>query len=434
MPHSTTTKRTARALTAGLFAATALAACSSGTAKPASTTIAKVAASVPANDAKAREAFFTAPSSLAKAEPGTVVRHQVVTGISGVPAGAEVQRLLFHSRDIYGHDQLQSGYAITPSGEAPSGGWPTIAWAHGTSGFAGPCGPSRFDANGPSGIYLLPDLARFLSAGYAVSAADYQGLGLDNGVHPYLLGKSEGQSVLDALRATNELLGDQVSGQALIYGHSQGGHAALFAAEIAPSYAPELKLDGVVAAAPATGMSSLISVVSSNIGAGFMPFSIPAAWGWAENYDDLPAQSLFNQVGVAFAKAQVTKGCTASLSDAIKASKITPTDIFQTTAGGDANVVAHGRLNDPGRVKTAMPMLVLQGGADGTVPPPLTNAYVSGAACPKGDTITYLQYPNANHGTIVIDGAAAIEAWMGDRLSGKAATSTCGKPGDAEQA
>lgn len=404
-----------------------LSACSSGKDVPEAQ---PVAAKVSASDAKARAAFFARPADLAKAAPGTLVRHQVVTGIAGVPAGAQVQRVLFHSRTIYGVDSLQSGYVITPAGTAPAGGWPTVAWAHGTSGFAAPCGPSRFDAQGPIGIYLVPELERFLSAGYAISAADYQGLGVANGVHPYLVGKSEGQSVLDALRASNALLGEAAASEAIIYGHSQGGHAALFAAELAPSYAPELKLKGVVAAAPATGMSSLISVVSSNLGAGFMPFSIPAAWGWTENYRDLPENLLFNQVGVAFAKEQVTKGCSGELSEAIKAAEIKPTDIFNTEASGDEVVVAHGRLNDPGRAATKVPMLVLQGDLDGTVPAILTTTYVS-SVCKLGDTVDYLQSPTATHGTIVTLGADRILSWMGDRLAGRAAPSTCGDPANS---
>ena len=426
-----TTKSTKASLAFGgalALAAGLLSACSSS---PEASAPATVAAKVAATDAKARTAFFAAPSKAGKAEAGTLVRHQEVTAVPGVPSGAKVQRILFHSRTIYGVDSIQSGYVITPAGKAPSGGWPTVAWAHGTSGFGAPCGPSKFDATGPSGIYLLPKLAEFLNAGYAVSAADYQGLGIADGVHPYLVGKSEGQSVLDALRASNHLLGSAVSGQALIYGHSQGGHAALFAAEMAPTYAPELKLLGVVAAAPATGMSSLISVVSSNLGASFMPFSIPAAWGWVENYNDLPQNLLFTQVGAAFAKAQVAKACSSQLSEAIKAAEVKPTDLFNPEAGGDATVVAHGRLNDPGRVATKMPMLVIQGDADTTVPVVLTNAYVSGSACKRGDTISYLQSPTATHGSIVDVGASQVISWMGDRLAGKAAPSTCGALGDS---
>ena len=70
-----------------------------------------------------------------------------------------------------------------------------------------------------------------------------RGLGTP-GVHPYLVGESEGRVVLDSIRAARSLLPDQTSDTTAIFGHSQGGHAVLFAAELAPTYAPELRVVG----------------------------------------------------------------------------------------------------------------------------------------------------------------------------------------------
>ena len=199
-----------------------------------------------------------------------------MTGVPGVPPGARVWRILYHSTTIYGADVAESGYVIAPPFAPPTGGYPVIAWAHGTTGFAAACAPSLFtDPNGGFGPYLIPSLDRYLSAGYVVSAADYQGLGVADGVHPYLLGSSEGRAVLDATRATRQLTGLRTADTVVIYGHSQGGHAALFAAEMAPTYAPDLHVVGVVAAAPATGLSTLVSVMSTPLGATFLPYTIP---------------------------------------------------------------------------------------------------------------------------------------------------------------
>ena len=87
-------------------------------------------------------------------------------------------------------------------------------------------------------------------AGYVVAATDYEGLGTP-GVHPYLVGESEGRGVLDAARAAKALAATDAGDQVLVFGHSQGGQAALFAGELAASYAPELTVLGVAAAAPA---------------------------------------------------------------------------------------------------------------------------------------------------------------------------------------
>ena len=408
---------------AGLILTAGVAGCSSPVASAPPATTGGGAASSPSS------AFYTPPSPLPAAAPGTLIRSVKVTGVPGVPPGATVWRILYHSTTIFGADEAESGYVIAPSTPAPAGGYPVIAWAHGTSGFAAPCGPSLFTAVG-GGPYLLPALDRYLAAGYVVSAADYQGLGVSDGVHPYLLGDSEARSVLDATRATAHLPSLRVGRDVVIYGHSQGGHAALFAAQEAPSYAPDLHVVGVVAAAPATGLSTLIAIIGTPIGAQFLPYSIPTAWAWTQTYRDLPVGSVFTPAGAQFASSEVTRGCSDDVARAIAAHHLTPTGVFTAGAGSDPVVIAHAQANDPGDVATTVPILVVQGTADQTVPPPLTDTYVTTKACPIHDTIQYLHVPGATHGTVVFVAAPTIVRWMDARLAGTPAPSTCGRPGD----
>ncbi len=88
------------------------------------------------------------------------------------------------------------------------------------------------------------------------------------------------------------------------------------------------------------------------------------------------------------------------------------------------------RTNDPGTVRTLFPMLVVQGTADRTVPPALTDSFVTTKACPNGDTVQYLHVAGATHGTVVFEAAPTIVAWMDARLAGHPAPTTCGHPGD----
>src|SRR6202008_2870433 len=136
---------------------------------------------------------------------------------------------------------------IIPRGTEPFGGRSIIAWAHPTSGIVPRCAPSLARVLFRS-IQGLPEM---LARGYIVTATDYPGLGTA-GPHPYLVGISEGRAVLDSVRAARSIGGTSTLSTFSVWGHSQGGQAALFTGILAESYAPELHLVGVAAAAPAT--------------------------------------------------------------------------------------------------------------------------------------------------------------------------------------
>jgi alpha-beta hydrolase superfamily lysophospholipase len=373
--------------------------------------------------------FYTPPNPLPPGTPGTLIRTQKVTGVPGVPATATVWRILFHSRSIYGQDIAESGYIVVPGGIAPKGGYPILSWAHGTTGFAGICAPSLFTSQGGVGPYVLPGLSDYLKAGFVVAATDYEGLGTP-GIHPYLLGASEGRGVLDAARAARRLPGLHTSSTVMIYGHSQGGQAALFAGELAPTYAPDLHIAGVVAAAPATGLSTILRVVTTSVGQSILEFTIPVAYTWARAYHDLPLSDMFTPTGETVAESVVTQGCLPALISAIGTRHLSATSVFVPGAATNPVVTAHAKMNDPGRTETPAPMLIVQGTADTTVPPALTDAYVTQMACPIRDTIDYLHVTGATHGTVVNVSVPTITQWMTARLRGTAAPSTCGRTGD----
>ena len=107
-------------------------------------------------------------------------------------------RVLYTSTDGVGGKTpiAASGAVYMPKGSAREGGWPIIAWAHGTTGVADVCAPSWAPRSTRDTEYLNAWLAQ----GYAVVAADYQGLGTPGG-HPWMSVRSEGWSVLDSVRA-----------------------------------------------------------------------------------------------------------------------------------------------------------------------------------------------------------------------------------------
>ena len=133
------------------------------------------------------------------------------------------------------------------------GGWPVISYGHGTTGIADQCAPTRNTPGGPAESYISYTddiLNSWLDAGYAIARSDYEGLGTP-GTHPFLVGKSSGRGILDIVRAAHRL-NPRISKKFVITGHSQGGHAALFAADQALTWTPDLQLKGTVAYAPAS--------------------------------------------------------------------------------------------------------------------------------------------------------------------------------------
>ena len=150
----------------------------------------------------------------------------------------------------------------------------------------------------------IPGLTEMIARGYVVAATDYPGLGTP-GTHPYLIGVSEGRAVLDMVRAAMAMPEPGASERFVVWGHSQGGHAALFTGELARQYAPELKLLGVAAAAPATYLGELFAAdIDGRIGRALASFAL---WSWSRIYDVPLDAVLFPQAIPAFER--VAAGC-----------------------------------------------------------------------------------------------------------------------------
>jgi dipeptidyl aminopeptidase/acylaminoacyl peptidase len=157
---------------------------------------------------------------------GSLIWSRRLSGKAALKGGGN-RLLLYRSSGVTGKRTAVSGTLAVPKGRAPKGGWPLISWAHGTTGIADRCAPSR------GGDAAPPLLERWLKAGYAIARTDYEGLGTP-GDHPYLNGRSEGSALLDAARAARRL-DKRIGKRFLLAGHSQGGQAVLWAASMAPS-------------------------------------------------------------------------------------------------------------------------------------------------------------------------------------------------------
>ena len=218
-----------------------------------------------------RAGFYDAPSLARHQHPGDILR---TAPFPDAPAGSTAIRMLYVSSTPNGRPIAVSALVIVPSGAAPAQGRPVVAWLHPTTGVARGCAPTL----GPEPFGQIQGLSAFLAAGDVVVATDYPGLG-GPGVHPYLVGVSEARAALDSVRAIQHVPGAQAGHRFAVWGHSQGGHAALFAADIGASYAPELQLVGAAAAAPVTDLAALIEQPRRNpLWAPLLAYTV---WSWS---------------------------------------------------------------------------------------------------------------------------------------------------------
>lgn len=193
-----------------------------------------------------------ADTHLAATQPGALLSAQSEQPAEALTHAGQRYLITYRSRGAHGEPIVASGYVLLPKGQPPEGGWPVLAWAHGTTGVADTCAPSGDYAGGPLHDYQqLVDAALdpWLARGYAVVAPDYQGLGTPGG-HPYMNAASQLHTVVDAVRAGHRLRPGELSADWLVMGHSQGGAAALEVAADGQADAPKLDLQGAVALAP----------------------------------------------------------------------------------------------------------------------------------------------------------------------------------------
>ena len=353
------------------------------------------------------DGFYVPPSPLAKQPPGTIIRSQPIAA----PPGAKAWKVLYHSRSVSGDDLAVSGVVVAPTGAAPKGGRTVVTWAHGTTGLADQCAPSK----ATDAAKQIPFVDDLVQGGYVVTATDYEGLGTP-GVHPYLVGESEGRSVLDAARAANDLDATHASADVLVAGHSQGGQAALFAGELAKSYAPELRVLGVAAAAPAADVEQILPL-AGNIrgGAGYLVMGVE---GFQAAYPDTDFASVLTPD--ARAKVDVaTTQCSFGVMGVYANGGVLAHDPLSIPA---LKQLLH--TNSAGNRPAGAPLLIVQGSGDAVIPQVITDVFVK-KACAAGDTVDYRVYSGATHGSVIDAARADVVAWLTERVDGVTAPSTC---------
>ena len=308
--------------------------------------------------------------------------------------------LLYRSTSVRNKPVGVSGFVMLPKGKPPKHGWPVVSWAHGTTGIADSCAPSR-DPKGPYTFYAATQFSAWLKAGYAIANTDYEGLGTP-GVHPYLVGKSEGRGVVDIVRASRQLDG-RLGKRYVIAGHSQGGHAALFAAAIGPKWAPELRLRGVAAYAPASHLDLIANVLPTfTTPGGLSGLGAMVLHGVSTVYPTIKPAEIASDKALALFP-EIDKVCLGPLNDTSRYGGLSGSELVRD--GADLGPLIDVLKAQNPNLKIAAPVLLAQGLSDTTVFPFMTNQLDSELRARK-NKVQYLTYPSVSHVGIV--GAADL--------------------------
>ncbi|WP_169515711.1 alpha/beta hydrolase family protein [Amycolatopsis nigrescens] len=318
--------------------------------------------------------------------------------------GAAGYRIRYPSTTTSNFPTTVTGFVLVPPGTPPrGGGWPVISWAHGTTGVGDRCAPSR---DPELGGYGYPGyLAKFVRAGYAVTATDYEGLG-SPGVHPYLIAESAGRSVVDAVHAARRLA-PRLSASWFAVGHSQGGHAALAAAERASH---GLDFRGAVALAPVTDNRAY---ADGDVKPVDHAYFLALLTGLDTQHPPLRYSDYLGPRALRELPRLHTT-CLDELTDRMIGLALPGGEFTPRTPG------AAGRLRDRlagnavPRHRSA-PVLITQGDADTLVPPEQTERAAAQARA-FGTDATLLRYPGAGHYDITETSAPDVLRWIDERL------------------
>lgn len=337
-------------------------------------------------------AFYTWSGSML-AQPGELLRQEPLPSVLGLDAAHKQVRILYSATDgVTGQGLVAvSGAVFLPKGEPPKGGWPIMAWAHGTVGVADICAPSWAGRSMRDVSYLNT----WLSQGYAVVASDYQGLGVP-GPHPYLNMRAQAYSVLDGVRAAL-LMELPLANKVVIFGQSQGGGSTIASAGYAPVYAPDVNVVGAVATgAPYFAPKALTSGNPSHPGMlGYMMYLLLSA----QQLDpSLNADDVLTPLARPLLERARIRCVYEMMSDATLM-HLTLENAFKPGMLQKALAPLGSTLLYP-TLKFAMPVFIGTGDRDTEVPPQ-QQLLLATDACAAGSAVEYHVYSGEDHSTTV---------------------------------
>jgi pimeloyl-ACP methyl ester carboxylesterase len=365
--------------------------------------------------AHAPDAFYEPPSDMPR-KPGELLRSEPLKDVM-LPAGMRGWRILY-ATSVDDNTPATAVATVFAPTDPPAGPRPVIAWEHATTGLLQKCMPSLLSASTKG----IPWCNRILMAGWVVIATDYS-FAEKGGPHPYLIGEGEARATLDSVRAARQLSELTLEKRIVVWGYSQGGHAALWTGIVGPRYAPDLEILGVVAIAPAANIKNILAM-NVAMDKRFGPY---LALSYSRFYTDITFEQAVRPEALDAARQIV------NLCDFVPPEDSERIEALVATFDGPAlatssNKALQARLeqNTPdGLIKA--PVVIAQALSDSVVPLAANDAYVE-ERCAAGQRLEYWTFAGRDHLTIVQPGTPLEELlikWTTARFANEPQASGC---------
>lgn len=360
---------------------------------------------------------FYSTSGLSLSGPmGQVVRSEPVK--TSVTNGSAV-RVLYRTQRADSSVTFSSGLVFIPDNSAVGTPRPVVAWAHGTVGMGDACTPSRLPDPGGNIAWVSQMLAR----GWVVAATDYAGLGTP-GIEGYLVGGDEARDVLNSVRAAENIPSAEAGTTFAVWGHSQGGNSALFTAAEAGAYAPELKLAGTVASAPA---AELVPLLNETYGTALDWVIGPEVMvSWPTAYPGLDVAAATTNAGYKNYQRMARQCITQTTLGGLTRTKLKQA-FFKTNIISSAPWRKAAQDQTPPLPSPSQPVMIAESLADKVVLPDTTALYIQ-RACQAGSNVTSLWLADVGHIQLASTIAPDVTSWINDRFAGRPTTPTCYQP------
>ena len=365
--------------------------------------------------ARAPDEFYDPPSDLLH-HPGALLRSEPLKDVL-LPAGIRGWRILYATTVDDNTPATAVATVFAPT-DPPVGPRPVIVWEHATTGLLQKCMPSLLSMPTKG----VPWCSRILMAGWVAVATDYS-FAEKGGPHPYLIGEGEARAALDSVRAARQMPELTLDKRMVIWGYSQGGHAALWTGIVGPRYAPDLEILGVAAIAPPANIRNALAM---NVEADkrFGPY---LALSYSRFYPDITFEQAIRPGALDAARQIVSLCCFLPPEDAERIQALAAT--FDGPAlATSSNKALQARIEQntaDGRLKA--PVVIAQGLSDIVVPPSATDAYVE-ERCAAGQRLEYWTFAGRDHLTIVQPGTPLEElliTWTAARFANEPQATGC---------